>query len=57
MTPNDFFKIYLREPSKFIISLLEKQDVLTLQKIKEQCIHGYLRNYVIDAINHKLYGM
>lgn len=57
MTPNDFFKIYLREPSKVVKSVLSKQDVLTLQEIKKQCIPGWLRSYVIDAINHKLYGM
>lgn len=57
MTPIDFFEIYLRESREFVISVLEKQDVLTLQRIKKQCEPGRLRCLVIDAINHKLSGM
>lgn len=57
MTPIDFFEIYLREPINVIISVLAKQDVLTLQRIKKQCRPGWLRSHVIDAINHKLSGM
>lgn len=57
MTPIDFFEIYLCESREFVISVLEKQDVLTLQRIKKQCKPGWLRCLVIDAINHKLSGM
>lgn len=57
MTPIYFFEIYLRESREFVISVLEKQDVLTLQRIKKQCEPGWLRCHVIDAINHKLSGM
>lgn len=54
MTPIDLFEIYLRESSKFVVSVLERQDVLTLQRIKDQFKFGRLRNHIIDAINHKL---
>lgn len=57
MTPINFFEIYFRESREFVISVLEKQDVLTLQRIKKQCKPGWLRCHVIDAINHKLSGM
>nr|DAT39970.1 MAG TPA: hypothetical protein [Bacteriophage sp.] len=57
MTPINFFEIYFRESREFVISVLEKHDVLTLQRIKKQCKPGWLRCHVIDAINHKLSGM
>lgn len=57
MTDEEFFRIYVSEPTKIIIKILSKQNVLTLQRLKGKCRPGWLRTHVIDAINHKLSGM
>lgn len=57
MTEEEFFRIYLSESTQIIRKTLSRQNVLTLQKLKSKCRPGWLRTYVIDAINHKLSGM
>lgn len=57
MTEEELFRIYVFESTKIVVETLNRQNVLTLQKLKSKCRPGRLRTHVIDAINRKLSGM